>query len=96
MTALPVGTGELQAPEPIAQPAAVENHLKQLQREEYDVKRKALEQVIQEKLLEAEAQKQGIRSEAFVTIAPATEAELRAYYLAQAERLNRPFEKVRP
>jgi protein-disulfide isomerase len=75
--------------------AAVENNLKQLQMQEYEVKRKALEQVIQEKLLEAEAQKRGIRPEELVTVAPATEAEVRAYYLAQAERLNRPFEEVR-
>lgn len=76
--------------------AAVENNLKRLQTQEYEIKRKALEDMIQETLLEAEAQKRGIRSEDLIKIEPATEAELMAYYLAQADRLKRPFEEVRP
>jgi protein-disulfide isomerase len=72
-----------------------------LRRQEYDIKKRVLDSLIEEKLLEAEAKKKGIPKEKLLEqevdpkVQEPTETELQAYYLAQKDRLNRPFEEVK-
>jgi protein-disulfide isomerase len=68
---------------------------------EYEVKKQALDNIIDQRLLEAEAKKKGISAETFLEqevdakVAQPTDAELNAYYLAQKVELNRPFDEVK-
>jgi predicted DsbA family dithiol-disulfide isomerase len=74
--------------------------LHQLRIQEYELKSKALEQLIVTRLLEAEAVKQGItvaqltEREVQTKIGEPTDAEVEAYYLGQKERVQRPFVDV--
>jgi predicted DsbA family dithiol-disulfide isomerase len=78
---------------------AIQAQLMTLRSQEYELKRKALDTVIEQKLLEAEAKKRGISTdkllEQVAKITDPTDAELQAYYLAQADRFARPFEEVK-
>jgi len=73
----------------------------QLRNQEYELKWKALENLIDQKLLEAEAKKKGLpagellEQEVDGKVANPTEAELKATYESQKDRLNRPFEGVK-
>jgi protein-disulfide isomerase len=81
--------------------AALRNQLRQLEIQTYELKRKALDEMINEKLLEMEARTQGVSAEELVRreadskLSPVTETELMAYYFGQAERLNLPFDEVK-
>src|SRR3989442_11083802 len=72
----------------------------QLRLQEYDVKSKALENLVNQKLLEAEAKAKGIPSERLLeqevnAKAPApTDSEVKALYIVQ--QLQRPFEEIKP
>jgi protein-disulfide isomerase len=72
-----------------------------LRRQEYDIKKRVLDSLIEEKLLEAEAKKKGIPKEKLLEqevdpkVQEPTEAELQGYYLAQKDRWNRPFDEVK-
>jgi len=75
--------------------------LHQLRNQEYEVKRRALEELVNEKLLEAEGKKRGISAgklveqEADSKVAEPTEAEIEAFYFGQRDRLNRPLADVK-
>jgi protein-disulfide isomerase len=72
-----------------------------LRNQEYELKSRALENLIDQKLLEAEAKKSGmaagevLKQEADAKVAEPTEAELKAVYESQKGSLNRPFEEVK-
>ncbi len=73
----------------------------QLHQQEYQVKSKALEGLISEKLLEVEAQKRGISTdkleeEVDSKVTEPTDAEVEGYYLAVRNQINQPLEAVRP
>src|SRR5438093_10907699 len=73
----------------------------QLRVQEYEVKSKALENLVNQKLLEAEAKKKGIPTEKLLEqevdakVAEPTEAELQALYIVQKEQLRKSFDDIR-
>jgi protein-disulfide isomerase len=79
----------------------VQGQLRQLRVQEYEVKRRALDELINQKLVEAEAKKKGLTSEEFLRqevdakLADPTDAELEAFYLGQRNQSNVPFEQVK-
>jgi protein-disulfide isomerase len=74
----------------------------QLRLQEYEVKSKALENLVNQKLLEAEAKKKGIptekvlEQEADAKVPEPTEAELQALYIVQKEQLKRTYDELKP
>lgn len=76
--------------------------LLQLKNQEYELKSKALENVVNQRLLENEAKRKGLSVDALWeqtvdrNLAPPSGAEVQAYYLGQKDRLNRPFAEVKP
>jgi protein-disulfide isomerase len=68
---------------------------------EYQMKKQALDNLIDQRLLEAEAKKKGMTADKFLQqevdakVAEPTDAELNAYYLAQKAELNRPFSELK-
>ena len=68
---------------------------------EYQMKKQALDNLIDQRLLEAEAKRKGIAADKLLEqevdakVAEPTDAELNAYYLAQKTELNRPFNEVK-
>lgn len=79
----------------------VAGQLRPLREQEYQIKKRALENLINQKVLEAEAKKRGLSTDKLLEqevdskIAAPTDAELSAYYLAQKAQLNRPLEEVK-
>src|SRR6266851_995029 len=73
----------------------------QLRVQEYEVKSKALENLVNQKLLEAEAKRKGIPTEKVLAqevdakVAEPTEAELQALYIVQKEQLKRSFGEMK-
>jgi len=90
----PIATSELDR--------ALQSPLWQLRTQEYELRSRVLEVLINQKLLEIEASKRGIPAEKLLKdeidgkIGDPSEGEVHAYYLGQKDRLNRPFEEVRP
>ncbi len=82
--------------------AAASSQLAQLRSQEYEVKRQALDNLINRRLIEAEARKRGITPDqlfeldADAKVAGPTDQEIEALYAAQKDRLQRPLEEVRP
>ena len=80
---------------------SVQAQLLRLRNQEYELKKKALDSLIEQKLLEAAATKKGIPKEKLLEqevdakVQEPTDAELEAYYLGQKERLNRPFDEIK-
>src|SRR6266704_404857 len=74
----------------------------QLRVQEYEVKSKALENLVNQKLLEAEAKKKGIPTEKVLAqevdakVPEPTEAELQALYIVQKEQLRKSFDELKP
>src|SRR5216683_4856376 len=74
----------------------------QLRLQEYDVKSKALQNLVNQKLLEAEAKKKGIPTEKVLEqevdakVAEPTEGELQALYIVQKQQLGKPFDEIKP
>src|SRR5436190_8618938 len=74
----------------------------QLRLQEYDVKSKALENLVNQKLLEAEAKKKGISTEKVLEqevdakVPEPMEAELQALYIVQKQQLGKPFDEIKP
>ena len=74
----------------------------QLRLQEYDVKSKALENLVNQKLLEAEAKRKGIptdkvlEQEVDTRVPEPTEAELQALYIVQKEQLKRSYDELKP
>jgi protein-disulfide isomerase len=74
----------------------------QLRLQEYELKSKALDDLLNQRLLEAEARKRDLPNatlldqEADSKAAEPTEAELRALYIVQKEQLRRSFDEIKP
>src|SRR6266849_8758350 len=79
----------------------VEGQLRPLRDQEYQLKKKALDTLINQKLVEAEAKKKGVTTEKLyeqevdAKVPEPTDVELNAIYAVQKEQLNRPFEEVK-
>lgn len=78
---------------------AIEGQLLHLKNQEYELKTKALDQLLSERVLEAEARDKGTTVQALMQQAerdlpPWHIKELEGYYLAQKDRFNQPFEAV--
>ncbi len=79
----------------------VASQLMPLRKQEYQVKKQALDNLVNQKLLEAEAKKKGISTSKLLEqevdskVAEPTDAELNAVYLTQKGQLNRPFSEVK-
>lgn len=79
----------------------IQGPMQQIRRQEYEVKRQALEELLNQKLLEAEAAKRGLapaellRQEVDAKVSPTTDAEVEAVYTAQKDRINRPLAEVK-
>jgi protein-disulfide isomerase len=77
------------------------SQLHQLRVQEYDLKRKALDDLLRLRVLEAEARKRGVTPETLLReqvdfrIAEPNDAELEAYYLGQRDRQSAPFAEVK-
>src|SRR5712692_449101 len=75
--------------------------LQQLRSQEYEWKRQALDQLVNQKLLEAEAKRKGVPTarllaqEVDAKVAEPSQAELGAYYEGHKESLRRPFDEVK-
>jgi protein-disulfide isomerase len=76
--------------------------LLQLRNQEYELKFKALTTLINRRVLEEYARREGIPSDKYLeqkvdrNLPQPAAGEIEAYYFAQKDRLNRPLEEVRP
>lgn len=74
----------------------------QLRLQEYDLKSKALENLVNQKLLEVEARRKGIPTERLLEqevdgkVPQPTEAELQALYIVQKDQLRKSFDELKP
>ena len=81
--------------------AAIQGQLQPLRTQEYEIKKNALDNLIQQKLLEAAAKKKGLTTDKLLEqevdskVPEPSEAEMEAYYLALRERVNRPFADIK-
>ena len=81
--------------------ATVQGQLFSLRNQEYDIKKKALDSLIEQKLLETAAKKKGLETEKLLQqevdskIQEPSDEEVKANYLAQKDRLNRAFDEVK-
>jgi len=79
----------------------VQGQLRPVREQEYQIKKKALDSLIGQRVLEAEAKRKGLTTEklleqeADAKVPDATDAELKAIYAVQREQLARPFEEVK-
>ena len=77
---------------------AIDSQLRQLRTREYELKRRALDVVIQQKSLEAEAARKGVSVRELLMIEvdskvnDPTDAEARAFYEARKDSLKHPFD----
>ena len=79
----------------------VQGQVFQLHLQEYEIKRKALENLVNEKLLEAEAKRKGVAPDKLLpqevdSKVEVSEAELRALYIVQKDQLNRSYDEMKP
>jgi protein-disulfide isomerase len=80
----------------------VQGQLLPLQAQEYEIKREALDQLVMQRLVEAEAKSKGVSAEklleqeADARVAEPADEEIEAFYLAQKDRIGAPLEEVRP
>jgi hypothetical protein len=80
---------------------SAQSQLMSLRRQEYDVKKRALDGLIEQKVLEAEAKKKGLTTEKLLQqevdakVQDLADAELQGFYLCQKDRWNRPFDEVK-
>ena len=79
----------------------VQAQLRPLREQEYQIKKKALDNLINQRLLEAAAKKKDLSTEKLLEqevdskVAEPTEAELNTIYTMQKDQINRPFEEVK-
>ncbi len=80
---------------------SVTSQLMPLRKQEYELKKKVLDNLVNQRLLEAEAKKKGVPTEKLLEhevdskVVEPTDTELNAYYLAQRAQLNRPLNEVK-
>lgn len=114
--AAPVGEARAQAkpkPQPVALVGGhpiyeddllpfVQAQVFQLRLQEHELKSKALENLVNQRLLEGEARKKGIplanvlEREVDAKVPEPSEAELQALYIVQKDVLKKPFDELRP
>ena len=81
--------------------SSVQGQLLPLRRQEYEIKKRALDGLIEQRLLEAAAAKKGLTTDKFLQqevdakVPEPSDTELQGYYLGQRDRLNRPFDEVK-
>lgn len=80
--------------------ALLQSQLRQLRSQEYELKIRLLDGLINQKLVEAEARRRGTTSERLLaeidsTIPDPTDGEVEAFYLGQKDRINRPLTEVK-
>ena len=81
---------------------AAATQLRQLYNQEYQVKKDALEGLVNQKVIQAEASRKGVSADKLLEqevdakLGEASDAEVKAYYLGQKDRLNRPSAEVEP
>ena len=79
----------------------VQGQLRPLREQEYQIKKKALESLINQRVLEAEAKKKGVSTEKLLEqdvdskVPEPTDAEVSAVYAVQKDEVNGPFEEVK-
>lgn len=82
-------------------PAALRAQLERIRYEEFELKRKAVNDLVAQRLLEAEAKKKGLTAdkllemEADAGVADPTQGELEEYYRDQKERITQPFDEAK-
>ncbi len=80
----------------------VASQVLQLHQQEYQIKSKALEDLIRQKLVEAEAKKRGLSvdklyvEEVDAKVPTPSDDEVEGYYLAVKAQLNQPLQQVKP
>jgi protein-disulfide isomerase len=80
----------------------VAGQLRPLRDQEYQIKKKALENLINQRVLEAEAKKKDLSTEKFLEqevdskVEEPTDAEVSAIYAVQKDQINRPYDEVKP
>lgn len=80
---------------------SIGGQLLQLRNQEYDLKIRALQSVVSQRLLEMAARKDGKTPEAYLAeevdrqVPAPSDREIEAFYLAQRERINRPLGEVK-
>ncbi|PYV79886.1 MAG: hypothetical protein DMG93_20105 [Acidobacteria bacterium] len=80
---------------------SIQGQLLPLRNQEFEIKKQALDKLIEQKLLEAAAKKKGLTKENLLDqevnskVADPSDAEVEAYYLAQKDRLNRPLDEIK-
>jgi len=79
----------------------VQGQMFQIRQQEYEVKSKALDTLVNQRLLEAEAKRRGLPADKLLeqetdakTVEP-SDAELRALYIVQKDQLGKPFEEIK-
>jgi protein-disulfide isomerase len=79
----------------------VQGQLRPLRDQEYQIKKKGLDYLISQKVLEAAAKQKGLTAEQLLAqevdtkVPEPTDAELQAVYAVQKDQFNRPFEEVK-
>lgn len=78
----------------------ISSSLWQLHNQEHELRTSAVEFLLNQRVLEAEAKEKGASPEAllndvYTTVPPPTAGEVEAYYFGQKDRLNRPFSDVK-
>ena len=82
--------------------STVQGQLLPLRNQEYDIKRKALDTLIEQKLLESAAKSKGITTEQLLAqnldakVSEPSDAEIHGFYMALRERVNRPLDEIKP
>src|SRR6266571_9400066 len=77
--------------------SSVEGQLQPLRNQEYEIKRKALDNLIEQKMLEAAAKKNGLTTEKLLAqevdskVPDPSDAEIEGYYWGRKERISRPL-----
>ena len=80
----------------------VQAQIFQLRLQEYDIKSKSLDNLINQRLLESEAKKRGstpeqvLQQEADSKVAEPSEAEIQALYIVQKDQLKKSYEEIKP
>ena len=79
----------------------VQGQLRPLRDQEYQIKKKALESLISQKVLEAEAKKKGLTTDKLLEqevdskVPEPSDVEINAIYAVQKDQINRPLEEVK-
>lgn len=81
---------------------AIQPQLMPLRSQEYDIKKRALDDLIQQKLVESAAKKKGVTTDQLLAqevdakVAEPSDAEVHAYYMALRDRTKSSFSEIQP